>query len=200
MQDKLFQAPIPGQSLTDTPKNYPWERPPEITDPRKAIKFHMDGINKQESLDNITKMLRLGVSVNALKETILTAAQMEGIHTVDISLIIGDIVAEELISVAEEAGIDYKTGNERSETELAQQEEEMVAALLRKELSKIEGTKEDDAGAELMRQTASALESGMDESPMNEPEEPMAIEQQETDEQQEMPRSAPAGMGLMSRG
>jgi len=41
----VFSAPIPGQSLTDTPKNYPWERPAEITDPREAIKFHLDGIN-----------------------------------------------------------------------------------------------------------------------------------------------------------
>ena len=34
---ELLKAPIPGQSLTDEPKNYPWENPPEITDPEEAI-------------------------------------------------------------------------------------------------------------------------------------------------------------------
>ena len=27
-----FEAPIPGQSLTDTPGNAPWEHPPQFTD------------------------------------------------------------------------------------------------------------------------------------------------------------------------
>ena len=33
---ELLKAPIPGQSLTDEPKNYPWENPPEITDPEEG--------------------------------------------------------------------------------------------------------------------------------------------------------------------
>ena len=28
-----FERPVPGQSLTTTPKSAPYERPPEITDP-----------------------------------------------------------------------------------------------------------------------------------------------------------------------
>ena len=27
-----FDAPVPGQSLTDTPGNFPWEHPPQYTD------------------------------------------------------------------------------------------------------------------------------------------------------------------------
>ena len=26
-----FDTPIPGQSLTDTPGNYPWEHPPPVS-------------------------------------------------------------------------------------------------------------------------------------------------------------------------
>ena len=37
-----MMAPIPGQSLTDEPNNFAWERPPEYTDPNDAIIFHMD--------------------------------------------------------------------------------------------------------------------------------------------------------------
>ena len=31
-----FDAPIPGQSLTDEPGNYPWEHPPQYTNPEEA--------------------------------------------------------------------------------------------------------------------------------------------------------------------
>ena len=31
-----FDSPVPGQSLTDTPGNYPWEHPPQFVDPEEA--------------------------------------------------------------------------------------------------------------------------------------------------------------------
>lgn len=40
-----FARPIPGQSLTTTPKNAPYERPPEITDPEQAMQIHMYRLN-----------------------------------------------------------------------------------------------------------------------------------------------------------
>jgi hypothetical protein len=188
----VFSAPIPGQSLTDEPKNYPWERPPEITDPREAIKFHIDGINKPEALDNIIEMLQIGVPVKALAETAMTTAQMEGIHSVDVSLIIKDVVKEELISIAEEAGIDYATGDEPSEIDIKEKEEQQVLALLRK---KIGAADEMDAGVEMMQKTADMLEQEEPQEDIEaEAQEPM-IEMQE--EEQTMPQEP---RGLMARG
>lgn len=188
----VFSAPIPGQSLTDEPKNYPWERPPEITDPREAIKFHIDGINKPEALDNIIEMLQLGIPVNALSKTALTTAQMEGIHSVDVSLIIGDVIKEELISIAEEAGIDYVTGDEPSKMDVKEKEEQEVLALLRK---KIDEADEMDAGVEMMQQTADMMEEPEDEEDIEaEAQEPMMMEEQEEQTMPQEPR------GLMAKG
>ena len=189
----VFSAPIPGQSLTNEPKNFPWERPPEITDPREAIKFHIDGINKPESLDNIIEMLQIGVPVNALAETAMTTAQMEGIHSVDVSLIIKDVVKEELISIAEEAGIDYATGDEPSEIDIKEKEEKQVLALLRK---KIGAADEMDAGVEMMQQTADMMAS--EDEPQEDIEseaEPMTEMQEQ--EEQTMPQEP---RGLMAKG
>lgn len=188
----VFSAPIPGQSLTDEPKNYPWERPPEITDPREAIKFHIDGINRPEALDNIIEMLQLGIPVNALSKTALTTAQMEGIHSVDVSLIIGDVIKEELISIAEEAGIDYVTGDEPDKADVKEKEEQQVLALLRK---KIGAADKMDAGVEMMQQTADMMASE-EEEPEEDIEaeaEPMMMDQEE----QTMPQEP---RGLMAKG
>ena len=186
---QILNAPIAGQSLTDTPKNYPWERPAEISDPREAIKFHMEGLSSPESLDNILELIQVGVPLRALSKTVLTAAQMEGIHSVDVSLIIGDVIYEELVSIAEEAGLDYKTGDEPSEVEAKEKEDREVLALLRKKLDAVEpGSEADDAGVEIMRQV---------EDMLAEPQE----EQQDTEEMPMM--EAPveeAPRGLMARG
>jgi len=185
---ELLNAPIAGQSLTDTPKNYPWERPPEITDPREAIKFHMDGLSSPESLDNILELIQMGVPLRALAKTALTTAQMQGIHSVDVSLIIGDVVFEELVSIAEEAGLDYKTGDEPSEFEAKEKEDELVLAMLRKKLDALDPESE-DTGEEFMRQV---------ETMMAEPQEE---EEQDTEEMPMM--EAPveeAPRGLMARG
>ena len=48
MEEFLLQAPIPGQSLTDEPKNFPWERPAEMSDPEEAIKFHLENLNEPD--------------------------------------------------------------------------------------------------------------------------------------------------------
>ena len=37
-----LDAPIPGQSLTDEPGNYPWEHPPKTTDPEDALNKFWD--------------------------------------------------------------------------------------------------------------------------------------------------------------
>ena len=36
MRGDPFDAPIPGQSLTDTPNKWQWEKPPVVTDPKEA--------------------------------------------------------------------------------------------------------------------------------------------------------------------
>ena len=185
---ELLNAPIAGQSLTDTPKNYPWERPAEISDPREAIKFHMDGLSSPESLDNIVELIQMGVPLRALAKTALTTAQMEGIHSVDVSLIIGDVVFEELVSIAEEAGLDYKTGDEPSEFEAKEKEDELVLAMLRKKLDALDPESE-DTGEEFMRQV---------ETMMAEPQEE---EQQDTEEMPMMESPVEeAPRGLMARG
>jgi protein-tyrosine-phosphatase len=185
---ELLNAPIAGQSLTDTPKNYPWERPAEISDPREAIKFHMDGLSSPESLDNILELIQMGVPLRALAKTALTTAQMEGIHSVDVSLIIGDVVFEELVSIAEEAGLDYKTGDEPSEFEAKEKEDELVLAMLRKKLDALDPESE-DTGEEFMRQV---------ETMMAEPQEE---EQQDTEEMPMMESPVEeAPRGLMARG
>jgi hypothetical protein len=105
-----FYRPIPGQSLTTTPKAAPYERPPELTDPMEAIEAHLENLTKDGVLEDITFFLEQGLDLQTLTEGILRSAVMEGIHSVDVSLIIGPVIFEFLRGVAIDSGIDFDEG------------------------------------------------------------------------------------------
>ena len=108
MTEAALMAAVPGQSLTDYPKNYPWERPPEITDPGEAIKFHIDRISDEDVIDNVLDLLEFGIPAKTLSESMMTAAVGSGIHSIDVSLIIEPIVRDFMMKAADMAGVKYK--------------------------------------------------------------------------------------------
>lgn len=105
---KTLRAPIPGQSLTDTPKNYPWERPPETADPNEAIMMHIDKLSQPDVIDDLLYALEFGLPVKTITDSIMTAAVGSGWHSIDVGLIIKPVVFEYIVSIAKEAGVSYK--------------------------------------------------------------------------------------------
>lgn len=105
-----FQAPIPGQSLTTAPGSMPFERPPEITDPEEAIQMHLTRLNEPEMTEDILDMLELDVDIRTLTEGILRSAVAEGIHSIDVSLVVAPVLHEFIRLTADREGIDYEEG------------------------------------------------------------------------------------------
>ena len=108
MTEAALMAAVPGQSLTDYPKNYPWERPPELTDFNDAIKFHMDRVSQEDVIDNVLDALEFGVPVKVLSESMMTGAVASGIHSVDVSLIAEPVIRSFIMKAADMAGVEYK--------------------------------------------------------------------------------------------
>lgn len=194
---ELLKAPIPGQSLTDEPKNYPWENPPEITDPEEAIAMHMSKFNDPEVIDNMLDLLDIGFPVRALAESILTASVAAGWHNIDVSLIVAPFLHEHIISMANEAGVSYVEGFEKDE-EAAQEKERQY--ILTKATQMLKGTPkgEQDTGYEMAMESLSVLDKPEAEyETLQEQEEAPEMEDSimETEEEpQQMQR------GLMARG
>lgn len=107
-----FERPIPGQSLTATPKNAPYERPPEIADPELAIQVHLARLTDPEAMEEAMFHLEMGLDLVSLTEGILRSAVMAGVHSVDVSLIVAPVIHEYIKSVADELGIEYEEGFE----------------------------------------------------------------------------------------
>lgn len=107
-----FDMPIPGQSLTDTPKNAPYENPPEMVDPEEALMYHIDRLNDEERMENTMFLLEYGFDIQTVVSGILRAAVMEGMHTIDVSLIIAPVLHEFIKGNADATGTKYKEGFE----------------------------------------------------------------------------------------
>ena len=112
---EVFNRPIPGQALTDEPKNYPWERPPEITEPNEAVRYHLDRISDPEVIDNIFFALDMGIPVKVLTDSMMTGAVGKGVHDIDKSLLIERVVRKAVMKMADAAGVEYRETFDKEE-------------------------------------------------------------------------------------
>jgi len=112
---RTFDAPIPGQSLTDTPKNAPYERPPETADPMEAIDMHLANLTKDGAMEDVLYFLEMGVDLQTMVQGILRSGVVSGIHSLDVSLIIAPVIHEYIKGFAEAADLEFDEGFEDKE-------------------------------------------------------------------------------------
>lgn len=104
-QQNPFDAPIPGQSLTDTPKNYGWENPPRFSKIEDASLFIWKRLQNKDIIARIILMLETGVSIEALTRVIVFSGFVEGNFSVDAGILLTPIVEKMLLAIGKAAGI-----------------------------------------------------------------------------------------------
>ena len=107
-----FERPIPGQSLTTPEKSSPYEKPPEISNALDALDVHIDRLNNTDVMEGITNILESNIDVVTVVEGILRSAVLEGIHSLDVSILIAPHIHEYIKGQAEVLKLDYDEGFE----------------------------------------------------------------------------------------
>ena len=149
---EVFNRPIPGQALTDEPKNYPWERPPEITEPNEAVRYHLDRISDPEVIDNIFFALDMGIPVKVLTDSMMTGAVGKGVHDIDKSLLIERVVRKAVMKMAD-AAVEYRETFDKEELSATEK-----AAMLVRAVDKTP-EEERDKGFELLKEISETATS-----------------------------------------
>ena len=103
----MLQAPIPGQSLTKEPGNYPWEVPPELSTIEDVIEYYTERLLDANADDAILVCLDGGISVEKMAEFITTSGTMNGRHSLDLAFLVDPYVRELIKYVADSANADY---------------------------------------------------------------------------------------------
>ena len=110
-------AAIPGQSLTrSVDEPYPWETPPEFSNPREALDDIVGSIMQPEAVKNIVAALAKGGAVADIGTAILYAKFNEGKITPDAMMMLAEPVMYTIMAIGEEANIQYNIeGNDLDE-------------------------------------------------------------------------------------
>ena len=100
-----FDAPIPGQSLTDEPGNYPWEHPPKTTEPEQALDKFWNRLTDPEVAEEIIIMMEAGVPVEALARILTFAGFAEGEFTPDLGFLTIEPLMKMIAAIGMRAGV-----------------------------------------------------------------------------------------------
>ena len=149
MIENPFDAPIPGQSLTDTPGNPSWEHPPQFTDVEQASEYVWGKIHNERALTQIILFLKEGVPVEAIARMVLFGGFMEGKWTPDVAFIIAEPVMKMIATMGLTAGVEKIrmsmtdiTNNEQiqsiAKTKLNAEETAQAAKGVKEDIKKIE--------------------------------------------------------------
>ena len=100
-----FDAPVPGQSFTDKPGNYPWEHPPQYTDTSEAADYVWDKLTQPQFAEQVIAMLDAGIPVEAIGRIIIFTGFAEGKWTPDVAFIITEPVMKMIAAVGIHGGV-----------------------------------------------------------------------------------------------
>lgn len=107
-----FDAPIPGQSLTAELGARPWQTPSRFSTVDDTIDYYMERMSSEEFMVQLAEVLESGVPVTSIANTIQLSSVMEGIHTVDVGMLVLPMIMEMIMMIGDSADVKYETGLE----------------------------------------------------------------------------------------
>ena len=103
----LMDGPIPGQSLTTEIGARPWQQPSKLNTVEEALEHYATKITDPKINDSLLDALEMGTPVASIAEIVVQSGAMEGIHTIDVSILVLPVIMELIAYVADEAEIEY---------------------------------------------------------------------------------------------
>ena len=111
----LFNAPIPGQSLTAELGSRPWQKPPQLTTVEEVINYYSDKFLEPKVSSDLVTMMSDDIPITVIVDSTMLANVMEGKHTIDVGMLVAPFLVEMCSFLGDEAGIKYTTGLDEEE-------------------------------------------------------------------------------------
>ncbi len=105
-------GPIPGANFTSDTRNWPWHRPPDITDLDKAIEYVTKDLNEDDDGLRYMSMLEAGIPVTTITDIIVTKGIGRGKWTPDFAILVAGPVARVIMIMAKSYNVEYQIGTD----------------------------------------------------------------------------------------
>lgn len=162
--EDAFDRPIPGMSLTHELGARPWQTPPEYATIEEALDFYIPRLTDPSFINRLIDIIEMGIPLTSLAEIITVGGVMQGLHTVDVAVLINPVLVELMEGIATKAGIEYRLGDVDGEDV----PDKMLMSKVRKALKDTNLTEEDekDSTEKLVEVETETEEEEVTEKPM----------------------------------
>jgi hypothetical protein len=110
LNEVRLDAPIPGMSMLHEVGARPWQTPPELTTVDETVDYYLERMSSDEFLEQLEDILEMGIPVTNVANVLQLGGVMEGIHTVDMGMLVLPVIVEMMMLVGDSAGIEYDSG------------------------------------------------------------------------------------------
>lgn len=107
-----FNAPIPGESLTTEVGSSKYKRPPQYETIEKATAYYMELMQDEGFTDNLISSIEMGTPITTIANMVQLKGVIEGLHTIDVSVLIMPILMEMIAYIAESRNVNYDMGTD----------------------------------------------------------------------------------------
>lgn len=95
----LFDAPIPGQSLTQQKGSAPWEYPPKFVDLNEALEYTFELLSTPKAAAKLHVQLKKGMPAEYLANTILFTGAAQSLWTLDVALLMKKTLVQQIVAI-----------------------------------------------------------------------------------------------------
>ena len=156
MQPSLSR-PIPGQSLTAEVGGRPWQQPAQFSTVEDSMDWYLERFDSQEVVDELMAVVESGVPISTIANSMQLGAVLQGVHSIDVGVLIMPILMEMMRYLADETDTEYKIGDEVEKTDKPSD------AVLNSALTKLKKQQGDDVSEPMMGEEQEEQEESMPE-------------------------------------
>lgn len=107
-----FDTPIPGMSLTHELGARPWQTPPEFVSIEEALDFYIPRLTDTNYMGRLIDIIETKIPLTSIADTLTLGGVMQGLHTIDVAVLVNPILVELMEGIAKNAEIDYVVGDD----------------------------------------------------------------------------------------
>ena len=165
--EESFDRPIPGMGMTAELGGRPWQTPPTYATIEETSDYYIERMANPAFKEQLLDVMEMGVPLSTLANTIQLTSVMQGLHTVDVGMLVIPILVEAMMLIGDAADVKYVTGMEDTKSERPGLNSRIIT-----ELKSKQGNAEDMPTEEVVEEVEQEQDS--EEMPMEQPKGLMA--------------------------
>ena len=112
-----LSRPVPGQSLTHEVRARPWQNPPQFNTVEESMDWYLERFDNPELVEEMLSIIENKEPLSVIANSMQLGAVLQGVHSIDVGVLITPIIIEILRTLAEKTDTDYVIGDEPEDTD-----------------------------------------------------------------------------------